>query len=50
VPDAVGIDPQRDHAAAALQIDPVERHDREAQPIERRLIRSIRCARVPDAN
>ena len=33
--DAVGVDPQRDHAAAALQLDPVEHQHREPQIIER---------------
>jgi hypothetical protein len=33
--DAVGVDPQGDDAAAALQLDPVEHHDRQAQIIQR---------------
>jgi hypothetical protein len=33
--DAVGVDPQGDDAAAALELDPVKHHDRQAQVIER---------------
>jgi hypothetical protein len=33
--DAVGVDPERDHTAAALDLDPVEHHHRQTQIIER---------------
>jgi len=33
--DAVGVDPERDDAATALQIDPVEHQHRQAQVVER---------------
>jgi hypothetical protein len=33
--DAVGVDPERDDAAAALELDPVEHHHRQPQVVER---------------
>ena len=33
--DAVGVDPERDDAAAALELDPVEHQHRQAQVVER---------------
>jgi hypothetical protein len=33
--DAVGVDPERDHAAAALELDPVEHQRRQPQVVER---------------
>jgi hypothetical protein len=33
--DAVGVDPQRDHQAAALELDPIEHQYRQAQILER---------------
>jgi hypothetical protein len=44
------IDPERDDAAAALQIDPVEHQHRQPQTSSGRLISSIRFSRVRDTN